>query len=73
MRKSEAFSIYTKGKENLCDTKVVTRLLWIRDKQGLLVPWKVNRADTTWTEIQSSGPKALGAEREGERFSVCHH
>lgn len=52
------------------NTKVVTRLLWIRDKQGLLVPRKVTRADTTWTGIQSSGPKAL-MQREKEGDSVC--
>lgn len=83
MGQSEAFSAYTKGKEKVCqnqNSKVVTRLLWIRDKQDLLVPWKVTRADMKWTEIQSLGPKALGAgggrggeggEGEGERLSVC--
>lgn len=75
MGKSEAFSTYTKGKENLCqnqNAKVVARLLWIWDKQGLLVPWKVTRTVVTQTEIQSSGSKAFGAERERDRLSVCH-
>lgn len=84
MGQSEAFSAYTKGKEKVCqnqNSKMVTRLLWIRDKQDLLVPRKVTRADMKWTEIQSSGPKALGAGGGGgeeggrggrETLSVCH-
>ena len=51
------------------NTKVVTRLLWIRDKQGLLVPWKVTRADTNTDRNLVLSPKALGAERETQCVS----